>query len=63
MMYLAGGGYDIAEEYNYDPYVLTLPEGNYTGPQLASAIQELLNNFAVAFGFEVISSCKRNYHN
>ena len=53
MMYLAGGGYGITEEYNYNPYVLTLPEGNYTGPQLAAAIQELLNGFAVTFGFEV----------
>ena len=53
-MYLSGCGYDITEEYNYSPHVLTLPEGNYTGPQMASAIQELLNGFAVAFGFEVI---------
>ena len=45
MMYLAGGGYDITEEYDYDPFVLTLPEGNYTGPQMAAAIQELLNGF------------------
>ena len=28
MMYLAGGGYETTEEYNYNPYVLTLPEGN-----------------------------------
>ena len=41
-------------EYNYDPYVLTLPEGNYTGANLATAIQELLNGFAVTFGFEVL---------
>ena len=54
MMYLAGGGTAITEEYNYDPYVLTLPEGNYTGPQLASAIQELLNGFVVTFDFEVV---------
>ena len=53
-MYLAGGGYDTTEEYNYNPYVFTLPEGNYTGPQLAAAIQELLNGFAVAFNFEVV---------
>ena len=37
MMYLAGGGYEITEGYNYDPFVLTLPEGNYTGPQMAAA--------------------------
>ena len=54
MMYLAGGGYDITEEYNYDPFVLTLPEGNYTGPQMAAAIQELLNSFNVTFDFEVL---------
>ena len=54
MMYLAGGGYDIAEEYNYDPHVLTLPEGNYTGPRMAAAIQELLNGFNVTFDFGVL---------
>ena len=54
MMYLAGGGYDITEEYNYDAHVLELPEGNYTGPQMAAAIQELLNGFNVTFGFEVL---------
>ena len=54
MMYLASGGYDITEEYDYDPFVLTLPEGNYTGPQMAAAIQELLNGFNVAFDFEVL---------
>ena len=54
MMYLAGGGYEITEEYNYDPFVLTLPEGNYTGPQMAAAIQDLLNGFAITFDFEVL---------
>ena len=54
MMYPAGGGYEMTEEYNYNPYVLTLPEGNYTGPQMAAAIQELLNGFAVTFDFEVL---------
>ena len=54
IMYLAGGGTDITEEYNYNPHVLTLPEGNYTGTQMASAIQDLLNNFAVNFDFEVL---------
>ena len=54
MMYLAGGGYEITEGYNYNPYVVTLPEGNYTGPQMAAAIQELLNGFAVTFDFEVL---------
>ena len=53
-MYLSGGGTDITEEYKYSPHVLTLPEGNYTGPQMAPAIQELLNGVAVTFGFEVL---------
>ena len=54
MEYLAGGGYETTVEYNYNPYVLTLPEGNYTGTQMATAIQELLNGFAVTFDFEVL---------
>ena len=54
MLYLACGGYDITEEYNYNPHVFTLPEGSYTGPQMASAIQELLNGFNVTFDFEVL---------
>ena len=53
-MYLAGGGTDITEEYNYNPHILPLPVGNYTGPQMAAAIQELLNGFAVTFDFEVL---------
>ena len=53
-MYLSGGGADITEEYNYNPHVLTLPEGNYTGPQMAAAVQDLLNCFAVTFGFGVL---------
>ena len=66
-MYLAGGGTDITEKYNYNPHILTLPvglpEGNYTGANLASGIQDLLNGFAVTIDFEVvISSCKKNYH-
>ena len=52
--YLVGGGYETTVAYNYNPHVLTLPEGNYTGPQLATAIQELLNGFAVNFGFGVL---------
>ena len=54
MEYLIGGGTDMTVGYNYDPYVLTLPEGNYTGANLASGIQELLNGFAVTFDFEVL---------
>ena len=38
----------------YDVFVLTVPEGNYTGANLASGIQYLLNGFAVTFGFEVL---------
>ena len=39
--------------YNWMPVVLEVPEGNYTGSTLAVAIQELLNGFAVNFGFKV----------
>ena len=39
--------------YSWDSYVLILPEGNYTGSNLASAIQELLNGFADTFNFDV----------
>ena len=54
MEYLIGGGTDMTVGYNYDPFVLTLLEGSYTGANLASGIQELLNGFAVTFGFEVL---------
>ena len=54
-------GYEIA--YNYDASVLALPGGNYTGANFATGIQDLLNRFAVTFGFEVLSSCKRGYNN
>ena len=50
MGYLIGGGTDMTVAYNYDPFVLTLPECNYTGAHLASGIQDLLNGFAVTFG-------------
>ena len=40
--------------YRWDPFILTLPEGNYTGPNLSAAIQELPNGFAIAFDFEVV---------
>ena len=50
MEYLNG----IELAYNWNPFVLTLPEGNYTGANLATGIQDLLNGFAVTFGFEVI---------
>ena len=53
-MYSSGGGTGITEECNYNPQIFTLPEGNYTGRRMAAAIQELLNGFAVTFGFEVL---------
>ena len=53
-------GFDMA--YNYDPFVLTLHKGNYTGANLASGTQDLLNGFAVTFDWGFISSCKENYH-
>ena len=53
MGYFIGGGTDMTIGYNYDPYVLTLPEGNYDGANLATGIQDLLNGFAATFGFEV----------
>ena len=40
--------------YNYDAFVLTVPEGHHTGANLASGIQDLLNGFAVTFDFEVL---------
>ena len=40
--------------YNWEPYVLMLPEGNYSGSNLATGFQELLNGFADTFTFEVI---------
>ena len=40
--------------YNWEAHVLFLPEGNYTGSNLVTAIQELLNGFADTFTFEVI---------
>ena len=38
---------------NWEPYVSFLPEGNYTGSDLVTAIQELLYGFADTFTFEV----------
>ena len=54
MEYLIGGGTDMTVAYDYGPLVVTLPEGNYIGANLASGIQDLLNGFAVTFGFEVL---------
>ena len=41
---------------NWIPYVLNIPEGNYSGSNLVTAIQELLNGLDENFAFEVI--CK-----
>ena len=40
-------GFETA--YNYGAFVLIVTEGNYTGANLASGIQDLLNGFAVTF--------------
>jgi len=40
--------------YNWFPYVLTLPDGNYNGLNLASSIQDLLNANEINFTFEVV---------
>ena len=53
MEYLIGSG-SGGVAYNYDAYVLNVPEGNYTDANLASSIQGLLNGFAVTFDFEVL---------
>ena len=53
MGYLIGSGLG-GVAYNYDAYVLNAPEGNYTGANLASSIQDLLNGFAVTFDFEAL---------
>ena len=50
MKYL--NGFEMA--YKYDPSILTLPEGNYTGANLAAGTQDLLNGFAVTFNVEVV---------
>ena len=46
---------DTTRTYDWLPYVLTIPEGNYNGYRLASGIQDLLNILGdVSFTFEVI---------
>ena len=56
--YLAGGGSEMYAAYNHTAYVLEIPEGNYTGPALANAIQEQLS-FAVSLDFEVVYNASR----
>ena len=45
---------DTTRTYNFLPYVLTLPDGNYNGYKLASGIQYLLNANEINFTFEVV---------
>ena len=45
---------DTTRAYDWLPYVLTIPEGNYNCYRLASGIQDLLNDLEVNFTFEVI---------
>ena len=54
-------GYFIGQEfaYRWDPFISKVPEGNYTGSNPASAIQELLNGLAVTFDFEVVYHAAR----
>ena len=42
-----------SETYNWLPYVLTIPEGNYDGYRLATGMQDLLNSIELDFTFEV----------
>ena len=44
---------DATATYNWLPYVLTIPEGNYDGYRLATGIQDLLNSIELNFTFEV----------
>ena len=45
---------DTTRTYNWLPYVLTLPDGNYNGFNLAPSIQDLLNANEINFTFEVV---------
>ena len=45
---------DTTRTYNWLPYALTLPVGNYNGFNLASGIQDLLNANEINFTFEVV---------
>ena len=45
---------DATRTYNWLPYVLTIPDGNDNGYNLASSIQDLLNANEIDFTFEVI---------
>ena len=39
--------------YNWIPYMITIPDGNYDGYRLASGMQDLLNSIEINFTFEV----------
>ena len=39
--------------YNWFPYMITIPDGNYDGYRLASGMQDLLNSIEINFTFEV----------
>ena len=43
----------VLKQPNWIPYVLNVPEGNYSGSNLVTAIQELLNGLDENFTFEV----------
>ena len=45
--------------YNWIPYVLNVPEGDYSGSNLVPAIQELLNSLDENFMFYVICNPAR----
>ena len=44
---------DTTETYNWLPYVLTIPGGDYDGYRLATGIQDLLNSIEFNFTFDV----------
>ena len=45
---------DASITYNWIPYVLNITEGNYSGSNVVTAIQDLLNALDGNFTFEVI---------
>jgi hypothetical protein len=44
---------DTTATYNWFPYMITIPDGNYDGYRLASGMQDLLNSIEINFTFEV----------
>ena len=44
---------DTTATYNWIPYMITIPDGNYDGYRLASGMQDLLNSIEINFTFEV----------